>query len=123
MSSNPTKQDVIALENKYWDAMRSQDIDAAIALTRFPCIVAGPQGARRINEEQYRNVMKKADGSRYDGVQLENPEVDVINADTALISYSTRVNGKAMQDVSTWVRDGKRWVCAFHSETPLSAGE
>lgn len=54
------------------------------------------------------------------GIELQDPQVDVLNQDTALISYSIKYNGMDMLDVSTWVREKGRWSCAFHAENPIN---
>jgi uncharacterized protein YndB with AHSA1/START domain len=32
------------LEERFWEALKERDVETALALTDFPCIVAGPQG-------------------------------------------------------------------------------
>ena len=39
----PAENELIALERKYWQAMKDKDADAAMALTDEPCIVASNQ--------------------------------------------------------------------------------
>lgn len=115
--------EILGLERKYWQAMANNDVEAAVSLTRFPCVVTSPKGAMKVDESQYREMMAKVsarDAAAYKDVQLENPQVEVLNDDAAMISYSTRVRGMKMLDVSTWVREGGEWRCAFHSENPHS---
>lgn len=107
------------LEKNYWKAMRENDVDAAVALTKFPCLIAGPQGFRQVKEEEYRKMMQSMNGKAFQNVTLEEPKVKMLNEQTALVAYSTHMNGMRMLDVSTWVKDGSDWVCAFHSENPL----
>ncbi len=119
MNTAPEKTEILGLERMYWDAMKNNDVESAISLTKFPCTISGPQGTRRVSEKEYRKLMSSMKGDCYEGVQIENPEVDVLGTDTALISYSTQVKGMKMLDISTWVRDGGKWVCAFHAENPM----
>lgn len=72
----------------------------------------------RITEKEYRQMMWAHNPDQFKGIELTDAKVDLLNEDTALISYSTEVNGMSMLDVSTWVREGKEWRCAFHSENP-----
>lgn len=81
MNAVPNKQDIFSLEKKYWEAMKTNDVEAAVSLTKFPCTITSAKGAQRISEDQYRQMMQI--------------------------------------DVSTWVREGDKWVCAFHSENQL----
>lgn len=113
------QKEIVRLEKKYWAAMKENDVERAVALTRFPCTVAGPQGAMQVSEEQYRRLMSVQEKGHFKGIQVKNAQVDLLNPSTALINYSTVVDGMKMTDVSMWVRDGKRWRCAFHSENPL----
>jgi hypothetical protein len=114
---------IIKLEKRYWNAMKSVDIEAAISLTKFPCIVAGPSGTRRVSEDEYRELMRAIDSNAYKNVEIRDPEVDLLNDETALISYTTEMGGMEMQDVSAWVRDDNGWRCAFHSENPKGAAK
>jgi len=119
MNTVPNKQDIFVLEKKYWEAMKNNDVDTAVDLTKFPCTVAGPKGAQRISKDQYREMMQSNKGEQYKDVKIMDPHVDILNENTALISYSIKMNGMKMLDVSTWIREGEKWVCAFHSENPL----
>ncbi len=119
MESATTQQEIIGLEKKYWEAMKSDDVETAVSLTKFPCLVAGPMGAQRVSESQYRKMMGDADGRKFEGIELENPEVDMLNDDAAMISYSVKQNGMNMLDVSTWVRENGKWMCVFHSENQI----
>ena len=119
-ANNVTEIEILNMEQKYWDAMKNQDIEAAISLTKFPCVVAGPKGIQKVKEEDYRKMMSSAKGDSFKGIELQNPEVAILNQDAAMISYSIKHNGMKMLDVSTWVREQGRWVCAFHSENPLN---
>jgi ketosteroid isomerase-like protein len=114
------KKEILGLERKYWDAMRNKDVDAAVEMTKFPCILTSPKGAQRIEEKEYRDMMNSMKVDTFKGVEIENAEVNFLNKDTALISYSIKYNGMDMLDVSTWVRENGKWTCAFHSENPIS---
>lgn len=63
--------------------------------------------------------------------ELNDLHVVFPNEDTAVVTYRVRqgtaprdpAKGKAgtqeMNDSSTWVRDGDRWMCVIHTETPV----
>lgn len=123
MKADNTEAEILNMERKYWDAMQSQDIEAAVSLTKFPCTIASPKGVQRVNEADYRKMMSSSNGEAFKGIELQNPQVEVFNYDAAMISYSIKQNGVKMLDVSTWVREHGHWVCAFHSENPLNANE
>lgn len=119
MNAVPNKQDIFSLEKKYWEAMKTNDVEAAVSLTKFPCTITSAKGAQRISEDQYRQMMQTNKGDQYKNVEITDPHVDILNENTAMISYSTVINGMKMLDISTWVREGDKWVCAFHSENQL----
>lgn len=120
MTSSTTQNEILGLEQKYWDAMKNNDVDAAVKLTKFPCVLTSPKGAQRIDEKEYRKMMGSMKGEAYKGVKIENPQVDLLTDDAALISYSIKHEGEDMLDVSTWVRENGKWTCAFHSENPIN---
>jgi hypothetical protein len=113
--------EIVSLENKYWKAMRENDVETAVLLTRFPCVVMSPAGVQKIDETEYREMMKSHDASEFRNAEITNPQVEAFNDDVAMISYSTKANGMTMLDVSTWIRQDGEWRCGFHSESPQSA--
>ncbi len=120
MTTVPSKNDIIELERKYWDAMKSNDVEAAVKLTKFPCTLTSPKGVQKVSEDQYRELMKASKPEVYKGIELEDPQVEILNKDTAFITYSIQFNGMKMLDVSTWIRENGTWTCAYHSENPIN---
>lgn len=118
METSLLQSQVLQLEKQYWQAMTDQDVETAISLTHFPCLVSGPQGSQQVTEEQYRKMMASSDGSQYKDVKLESPQVEIINENTAVITYATKVKGMKMLDTSLWIREGEGWTCGYHSEFP-----
>ncbi len=118
-ASNAIETEILKMEQKYWDSVKNQDIEAAVLLTKFPCVVVSPKGMQKVSEGDYRKMMGSMKGDAFKGIELQNPQVHILNQDAAMISYSIKHNGMKMMDVSTWVREKGRWVCAFHSENPL----
>ena len=118
MNNISVQNEIINLEIQYWSAMKTSDVETAVSLTRFPCIVTSPKGVMRVSEDQYRKMMKSNKPEQFKNVEINDPKVDVLNDKTALISYSFEFNGMNMLDVSTWVHEDGKWLCAFHSENP-----
>jgi hypothetical protein len=108
---------IIELEESFWKAMRNDDVDAAVSLTRFPCLISGPQGSRLVVEDDFREMMKAHSGKEFEGVELKNTLVEILNEETAVITYEYSLQGKTFLDASTWVLVNGNWVCGFHSET------
>jgi len=118
------EQELYDLEKQFWQAMKDRDVETAIRLTDFPCIIAGPQGAAGIDESAFTAMMKD---TRYslDSFELErDPTVRLVSDDVAIVAYKAHeeliVEGKRVEldvaDSSTWIRRDGRWVCAQHSE-------
>jgi hypothetical protein len=110
---------IINLEEQYWQAMGDNDVEVALSLTQFPCLITGSRGAHRIGKNEYRKMMESQDMSQYKDSQLKNAKVDKITDNVAVITYSVHHNKKDMLDISTWVQEGNQWKCAVHTENPL----
>lgn len=129
MAMGGMEKELIGLETRYWQAMKDKDVDTALNLTDFPCLVSGPQGVRSIDRDTYESMMKKSPWQLRD-FELEEPRVRLLGEDTAIVTYRVReemmVDGapKSIEaaDSSTWVRRDGRWACAQHSEA-IIAGE
>lgn len=118
MDKSKIEKEILDLEKHYWQALIDKDFDAAISMTHFPCTITGAQGARVISEADYRQMLTSGDPSQYSGIDIRNPQAEVVNQDTVILTYSTQMNGTEMLDVSTWVKENGNWLCAFHSENP-----
>jgi hypothetical protein len=124
-TTNDIATDILDLERRYWQAMRDRDVRTAVALTEFPCFIAGASGVRSVDQASYEKLM--ADASwRIKDVEIEpGPEIRQLTDDVAVIVYGVReemkVEGKPVSlrafDSSVWVRRGDRWRCAMHSES------
>lgn len=118
MRHSKIQREILGLEGQYWKAMQDGDVDKAVSMTKFPCVITSPKGAQRITQEKYRQMMKSHDVTQFKDFEVKNAQVNMLNSDTAIISYSMKVNGINMLDVSTWVHQDGKWLCAFHSENP-----
>jgi hypothetical protein len=124
--SRQTEQEILDLEKRYWQAMKENDVTTALQLTDFPCIVTGPQGLGRIDEQTFMKMMSSPSYS-IQSVELKDAQVRLIRDDVAVVAYKAReeltVEGKPVTldvtDSSTWIRRDGRWVCALHSESVL----
>lgn len=125
--ANPTKEEVVALETAYWDAMKAKDGDRAAALSGETSLVTGAQGVMSISKSKMGKMTEEGDWKlesyAFDNVQVSTPAPDV-----AIIVYTVRQNvtmkGKAQElraaDSSTWIRGSQGWACHAHSETFLT---
>ena len=121
-----TEHEIVALERAYWDAMKNEDVDSAIALTRDPCIVTGAQGAATFDHKQMSAMY---DGKTWslDDYEIDNIQAFGVGDDVAVLGYTVKlgmtVDGKPVSlecaESSTWVREDGKWLCVLHNECPL----
>lgn len=125
--SRAAEQEILTLEKRYWQAMQENDVTTALQLTDFPCIVSGPQGIGRIDEQTFMTMMSNPSYSIESVKVQDGAQVRLLNDDVAVIAYKVHeeltVEGKPVTldvtDSSTWVRRDGRWVCALHTESIL----
>ena len=124
--AKPTKNEIIALEKSYWDAMKAKDGGKTAALSGDTSLVTGARGVMSIAKDKMGKMTEEGDWSlesySFDDVEVSTPAPDV-----AIIAYTVRqkvkMNGKTQEmraaDSSTWIRDADGWACHAHSETFL----
>jgi len=117
------EQALLKLEQKFWEALKERDVEAALALTDFPCIVAGPQGVGSIDKQEFAAMLKNAKYT-INRAELSDVQVRLVSDDVAVVAYKVHeellVEGKPIKldaaDSSTWVRRDGQWACAAHTE-------
>ena len=122
----PTKDEILALEKSYWDAMKSKDGRRTSELSGRTALVTGAQGVMRIEKENMGKMTEEGNWSLETYV-LEDVEVSTPSPDIALIAYTVRqsvtMDGKSQNlraaDSSVWIRGSNGWECHAHSETFL----
>lgn len=114
--------EILNLEKKYWDGMTSHDYEVVKNLTKFPCIVAGKQGVRSVDEPSYKKMFDQGAGKTMKVKDISGELVQT-GEDHAMIAYLIELDydGKAMQCscTSTWVKESGKWLCAMHTESDL----
>jgi uncharacterized protein (TIGR02246 family) len=124
IKTKPIEQELLDLENQYWQAIKDRDADAAMRLTDDPCIVTGARGVARIGRQAVGDMLKSAQYTLHD-FELKDLEVRMLRDDVAVLAYQVlerlTVEGRPVTleaaDASTWVRRDGRWVCAVHTES------
>ena len=123
MAAKTIEKKVVELETRYWKAIQEQDADTALRLTDDPCIVTGAQGVGRIGHQALGGMLRAAPWKLHE-FELSNVQVHMLRDDVGVVAYDVKevltVEGKPVTlqavDTSTWVRTGRRWVCAVHTE-------
>jgi hypothetical protein len=104
--------------------MQENDVDTAMELTDFPCIVAGPSGVQKVDRESFARMMSNPSYEIHEVKLGEKPEVRVLRDDVVVVAYEVHeevtVDGKTTSldaaDSSTWMKRDGRWRCALHTE-------
>jgi hypothetical protein len=121
-------REILNLEKKYWTAMKDHDLQMALSLTDFPCIVAGAHGISSVSQPQFIEMFNSQnDTLRIFNFDEDKTEIRQISPDTIVIAYQvhTSVNQDGHNkiinavDTSTWIKRGDKWLCAMHTETEL----
>lgn len=123
-----SKEEILNLEKKFWDCMRNHDIEGAMKLTSFPCLLSSSHGARLADENDFRNSFKQHEGWKMELTDFSNDNVIFIDDRTAAISYEmtcemisrhdeTKIVRAAAQSV--WVKQDSDWKCVAHSESEM----
>ena len=126
MAATTTEQELLSLENRYWQALKERDLATALSLTDDPCIVVGAQGVGSVDTKTYESMMNESSWEIVDFSIGDDVKVKVFG-DTAVVAYTVHedvvVDGKPLSfdaaDSSTWRRRDGRWVCTLHTESLL----
>lgn len=122
----PTKDEIVALEKSYWDAMKSKDGHRTSELSGKTALVTGAQGVMRIEKEKMGKMTEDGNWT-LESYVLDDVEVSTPSPDIALIAYTVKQSvtrdGKSQNlraaDSSVWIRGSEGWECHAHSETFL----
>jgi hypothetical protein len=125
-NSRPTKDDVVALEKSYWEAMKSKDGARTAELSGKTTLVTGAQGVTSIAKARMGKMTEEGDWT-LESYKLDDVHVATPTPDVAIIAYTVTQNvtmkGKPHRmraaDSSTWIRGSDGWECHAHSETIL----
>lgn len=126
MESN-IETEIIGLEGEFWRSLQDRDVDAAVRLTNFPCLLTGHQGFSMIDRDSFKEMMKSATYTLDKFEIKEGAKVRQISDNVAVIAYEVHeeltVDGKPVtfdaSESSTWINQNGRWTCAAHNEAIL----
>lgn len=118
--------EILALEEKFWQAMVDGDVAAAAGLAADPCIVTGARGVARIDRVTFAQMMEGGEWKLH-AFAFSDVKVERVTDEVAVIGYRVRedatVAGRRMTfeaaDASTWVRRDGRWLCVLHTESVI----
>jgi hypothetical protein len=107
--------------------METRDFNTVKTLTHFPCIVAGKDGVRSVDEPSFKKMFDSGEGRQLKVLNISDAESEIIGEDNAIIGYlielEYRVDGQKSSGkcacTSTWVKENNNWICAMHTESDL----
>ena len=119
---------LIALEKEYWQGMQDHNYETVRNLTRFPCLIAGKDGVRKVDEATFKKMFESGEGNDIKVVNISNVEEQSLGENSAVIAYeidfgSSDDENKSLMKcgcTSSWVKENEEWLCALHTEVELS---
>ena len=126
----PTKEEIVALERSYWDAMKKKDGRRTAELSGKTSLVNGARGVMSIPKDKMGKMTEEGSWT-LESYAFDDVEVLVPTPEVAIIAYTVRqkvvMDGKPQDlraaDSSTWVRGAEGWECHVHSEAFSSTSE
>ena len=126
MGMNGKEQELLDVERRFWDTMKTKDGRTAGQMTDDGCIIVGAQGVSAIDGATMEKLMAdgKWDLEQYSFDQ-KNAQVKFLTDDVAIVAYKVNervvVDGQTLpvdaNDSSVWVRRNGEWRCALHTES------
>ena len=122
----PTKDEIVALETSYWDAMKKKDGAKTASLSGKTSLVTGAQGVMSIPKSKMGKMTEEGEWT-LESYSFSDVEVATPTPDVAIIAYKVTqkvtMDGKPQEmhaaDMSTWIRGDHGWECHAHSEAFL----
>ena len=124
MTANNTE--LLNLERRFWDAMKTKDANVASNMTDDRCIVVGAQGVSSIDQQTMGKLTTEGKWTleQY-AFDEKNAQVRYLTDNIAIIAYKVNerveLEGKSLpieaNDASVWVRRDGEWRCALHTES------
>lgn len=123
-STEQTGKELLALEKKYWAALKAKDSSTAASLSDEPCVVVGPQGVAELDRSALVGMMENAFYELHD-FELEDVHVRRLTDDVVVVAYKVKedleVDDEPVKleayDSSVWVRRDGKWTCGLHTES------
>ena len=124
--TSPARDEMIALETAYWEAMKAKDGRRTAELSGENALVTGARGVGTIPKDKMGQMTEESAWT-LNSYTFEKVEVVAPAPNVAIVAYTVRQNvtmdGQTKDlhaaDSSTWVKGPSGWECHGHSETFL----
>jgi hypothetical protein len=87
----PSKDEIIALEKDYWEAMKRKDGQRTAQLSGERALVTGARGVMSVPKAKMKAMTEKGDWT-LESYEFEDIEVTAPAPDVAIIAYTVRQN-------------------------------
>lgn len=126
MAKAATKDEIVALEKEYWDAMKRKDGKRTSQLSGKLALTTSARGVTSIPKAKMGKMTEEGNWT-LESYEFGDVEVVTPAPDVAIIAYTVKqkvtMDGKKQDlraaDTSTWIRGADGWECHAHSETFL----
>jgi uncharacterized protein (TIGR02246 family) len=126
MTVQSQEHELLDVEKKFWDAMKTKDAQSAGNMTDDGCIIVGAQGVSAIDA---KSMAKMTTEGKWELKQYsfdeKSQQVRFLTDDIAIVAYKVNedvvMDGNTIpleaNDASVWVRRDGEWRCALHTES------
>ena len=126
-----SRHELIELEHRFWQALVDEDFEAATGMLAEPAVLVSTHGAVTFGHDDYRRMAAQGPAV-VKSFAIDDLSVVQPSDDLAVLHYrvqqvigardgTSQDQTQQMADSSVWSRQGGRWVCVLHTETPLGA--
>jgi hypothetical protein len=126
METKIQERDLLDVERRFWDAMKTKDGSTAGKMTDDGCIIVGAQGVSVIDGKTMGKLTTEGPWQlKQYSFDEKNTKVRFIGDDLAIVAYKVServvIDGETLpieaNDSSVWVRRDGEWRCALHTES------
>jgi Domain of unknown function (DUF4440) len=117
MTSKTVEQELLTLENQFWQAIKDKNADAVARLSDDPCLITGAQGVSLVDRQAMMGLTKAAPYTLHD-FRISDSQVRLLHNEVAVLVYHVHeeltVEGKPVT-IDAADADSSRWplgVCA-----------
>ena len=126
MQTQSHDRELLDIERRFWDAMKTKDAQRAEQMTDDGCIIVGAQGVSAIDGKTMGKLTREGKWQLEQfAIDDKNSQVRFIGDDVAIVAYRVTervaIDGQTLpveaNDSSVWVRRDGEWLCALHTES------
>jgi hypothetical protein len=126
MAIQPDPRQLLDVERRFWEAMKTKNATGAARMTDDGCIVVGAQGVSAVDRKTMAKLTTEGKWElEHYNIDESHTQVRFLADDVAIVAYRVTervfVDGQTVpveaNDSSVWVRRNGEWLCALHTES------